>query len=331
MRDIQVLHWDDDASFWDQFMAQFWERSPVLIKSARTPWWMERSFFSSTVRACFGLPAFDAGVRSRAFVGGRLVQGWPDEVFYQVPADQDFELTATALHERLGTDFGMIFNEVTAISAPLWNALTEFAAPIVRAVGYPTSMFHAGIFCGTYAMTPFGVHIDASGGFMFHIVGRKTFHFWERERFADDPRRCEFLRGGGASLLADPHSLLDASIVAEIDGGDILYWPSSFWHVGLGVGGSPHGGLTLGFWDRRRHSQILGEVVEQLVRERLGVEDAWTGFFERHDSSLPAPVQHAIAALEQDVAGGELGRRMADRWQAQIEAGWFQRKPQRRG
>jgi 50S ribosomal protein L16 3-hydroxylase len=157
----------------------------------------------------------------------------------------------------------------------------------------------------------------------------KTFHFWEAEQFANDPRRDEFLRGAGASLIANPRELLDSSLVARVGPGDILYWPSSYWHVGLGDGGRPHGGITLGFWDRRYHSRELAKLVEEVVRASLGPQDVWEGYFQPKGSEPPPPVRQALQVLEAAVRNGELERQMKDAWAAQVSADWFRIKPTR--
>src|SRR6185369_16732647 len=78
-------------------------------------------------------------------------------------------------------------------------------------------------FLGTYKVTPFGVHIDATTAFHFPVVGRKTMRFWDESAVA---------RHAGLRGAHDYARFLDGSVAITARPGEALSWPSNRWHVG---------------------------------------------------------------------------------------------------
>jgi ribosomal protein L16 Arg81 hydroxylase len=113
------------------------------------------------------------------------------------------------------------------------------------------------VFLGNYGKTPFGLHKDQDSNCTFVIAGRKRILAWPAEHFPE-PRKWNSL---------SYERFRDKAIVLEGEPGDLLYWPSTYWHIGEGNGDLA---LTLSLVIRlQKHPRDIFPALASLVTERL--------------------------------------------------------------
>lgn len=212
--------------FWSNFSRNYWEQRPLVL---RTPF--ARSFATPS-------EAFQWFVRASAGYrpGGRFIP-----MFYidqlKVLADIGKHLpklqdgSASAYAERLARElkigrFGLVVDDIH-LDENLWLRLRAFVGGLFQVIGIPGEVNALG-FLGNYAKTPFGVHKGDSTNFMFVVEGRKRIRAWPDSYFRDKEKPT-------ASL--DYERFLSDAITLEGEAGDLLYWPSDYWHIGEDAGG----------------------------------------------------------------------------------------------
>ena len=157
-----------------------------------------------------------------------------------------------------GRRFGLVIDDFQAQAPELWLRLREFLRGLYAVTGIPGEHAKATLFLGNYRSTPFGLHRGRSGNFMFVVHGRKHIRAWPDRFFRgkeDMTNRLDYGRYNGAStvLSAAP--------------GDVIYWPSDYWHIGEDAGGLSVA-ISLALFMAPDVAGDLARNVERLVRAR---------------------------------------------------------------
>jgi 50S ribosomal protein L16 3-hydroxylase len=216
------------AEFWRKFARRHWEKSPIRI---------DRPFAQPLASAADVFQALvAAGARSRPdpfqgplqfFIDNALLYGGARPY---LPAESDGSLEGYA--GRMagllgGRHFAIRLTEYGDFDPGSWFRVREFLRPLFELVGIPAVPTRAVLFLGDYATTPFGIHRDYHGTFVFVVAGHKRFRTWPSKYFRDGEPSGE-LEYAAHLGRADTFDGLP---------GDIIYWPSDRWHVGEAVEG----------------------------------------------------------------------------------------------
>jgi hypothetical protein len=211
---------------WASFARRYWEREPFLFRGALPQ-------LPASPDSILAVMA-EMGEHARAGTIESLIQCFREDGFMlsgpaagrHLPAPQDRSAGAYAdrLTRRLGR-FALLLNDVLAYDAGLWLRIRQFLRGLQREV--PGLFCRSGLFFGNYESTPFGIHRDDVGALMIVLEGRKRIHAWPGAYFEERPE-------GWNSL--DYHRYLPDAVTLEGGPGDVLYWPSGYWHVGASDG-----------------------------------------------------------------------------------------------
>jgi hypothetical protein len=125
-----------------------------------------------------------------------------------------------------GKRFGLVIVDYPDFDVQIQRRIEQFLRPLKVAPG-PRIKSKTLLFVGDYERTPVGIHKDPHGTFVFVIEGRKRFRTWPSDFFPADK---------GTGRLRYRQFLPDA-ITLEGAAGDLIYWPSSYWHIGEPLGG----------------------------------------------------------------------------------------------
>ncbi|MCA9712729.1 MAG: hypothetical protein KDK70_43270, partial [Myxococcales bacterium] len=220
--------------FWAEFVERHWERAPrVLERPFAQPIASPEDVFGAVVDASRAarevrLQRHATRVpRVRFFVDGAALMSDLDE---HLPDERDghpdryFDRVAALLEDR---PFELVVNELQEHSFTLWSRLRSFLRGLYRHVGLPAARADAVAFLRRQERTSFGVHRDDASVFMFVLAGTKRVLTWPESS----------MRGREHVLMTrEYHRFRDEAIVLEGQPGDVLYWPSSHWHIGEGDG-----------------------------------------------------------------------------------------------
>jgi hypothetical protein len=257
------------SSFWSSFVEQHWEKSPLVIKRPfGSPLAAPDEFFGALVKASNQYR--QDGTRSRLPVDHKAqirfnienAQLMTDTERY-IPDlnDSSVEGYINRVTRQLdGKPFELIVHHFQAHSIELWMRMRDFFRGLYELIGIPAEKSEAVVFLRNHAPTSFGLHKDDASVFMFILNGRKKILAWPNDRF---------VAKGDMFCTMDYEPFRDEATILEGEPGDIIYWPSSYWHVGESSG-EWSASISLGL---RLNYQPFADVVRHLIRlvsDRLG-------------------------------------------------------------
>ncbi len=242
------------SDFWSNFVAHRWGKSPLVIKKP-----FDRSLataqqvFLAIRHAAEQFRATDSNVRIRFY----LEDGFSEQPAPYLPDASDHSVAdyAAKVSEKLsGRCFGLILNGFQAYDVELWRRVREFLRGLLTEISIQP-MVEGVLFFGNYDKTPRGIHKDPVDIFLFVIEGRKKMYLWPEA----------FFQGGedDARLQSDFAILRRDALILEGEPGDVIYWPSSYWHVGEAVGGLSLS-LSLALKPLQPASEILDHLKQYL-------------------------------------------------------------------
>jgi 50S ribosomal protein L16 3-hydroxylase len=305
-------------SFWRAFTKTYWGRKPTIIRAPfpmpiATPDDVFRGLVA--VRRRLGEPRDDLDL---SIEGSRIVldlERW-------LPRGDDASLAG--YHARLkrdgaGEQLAMLVNEFQdELGWTFYTRLRQFLHGLYEIAGAPPHA-EVDVFLGNYLRTPLGVHRDEADVFCFVVEGKKQFRLWPKEAFRSSSPRY----GPG------PYTkYMDGSFCLAGDPGDILYWPSSYWHVAESDGrlGSS---LTLGLYHGYSVFVALTRSIGEWYREIGGDERDPVGSLPFSNSRVPAEL--ASTAQRAEGRPGRLTERLMRTWMERITGYGFDRIPRPRG
>lgn len=213
--------------FWQSFVGEHWEQRPLvfdnplgeeLISAARA--------FDCAVQAC---ERWRQRQRAslRFFLENGLLQSNPDKYLPRL-ADADFHAYARRIAPQLGGQgFAFVLNGAAQYDFDAFLRARRFLRGLYERVGMPSDVTDMDIFVGNYRHTPFGVHTDNASNFSFVLSGRKKFLVWPWPALST---RFELHRS------VDFESVRGTAQVLEAEAGQVVYWPSSYWHIAESAG-----------------------------------------------------------------------------------------------
>lgn len=261
--------WTLPDDFWASFHRTHWERQGCVIRRPLSlPLLTAEELFDCLVAAS-----------DRFRAGDRLVQLELCVEHAQLLADVGRHLperadgSAAGWARRVtgllgGRTFGLVVEDVQAYYPALWLRLRDALGGLLARTGLP-ALAKATVFLGNYESTPFGLHRGSSGNLMFVVEGPKRMRTWPDAYFRgkeDYTYRLDY-------HAHDPHS-----IVLDAEAGDVIYWPSDYWHVGERVGEGMSSAVSVAlFMDRDPAEELLARArpfVRRHVRMAEGPEAA---------------------------------------------------------
>lgn len=221
-------------------------------------------------------------------------------------ADRSVAGYVTRLSRRV-SDPGIAVNHLQAGSSVLFGRVVPFLDALYSRIGVPTGGALLDLFAGTYRQSFVGLHKDEQDVFTFVLSGRKRFLLWPFETLAD-----RFGVGEGARFR--PHTLTewggrletlrDDAMVVEAGPRDVIYWPSSYWHIAESDGAFVST-LALGIFPRTK-PVLLGEALANTAErisnyETRGAVHRWfhnlSSFQEASPRPRKEPLRCALQAL----------------------------------
>jgi len=310
--------------FWRSFTENQFERSPLVLKQPfSTPLATTAEVFQGLVNAS---EQYRAGIRLpplRFYIGQAWQQAEIGNYLLEA-ADGSLACYAERISRKLqGRRFGLIVNEYQSYNPEIWFRIRNFLRGLYAVVGIPPNQSDTTIFLGNYERTPFGLHKDPLSVFTFVIEGQKRIVAWPDEVFHDRPEMHDSL---------DYEQFLGRATVLEAAAGDLIYWPSSHWHIAESTGElslSLTVGIDFGFYSP---IHIFSSVVRMLQNRLLssGTVDAQPLDYEnRHQSAdrLHGIIERAAQALSDVSREAELEQTLRVAWMNHVTSFGFDGVP----
>lgn len=278
-----------DSRFWKTFSQKNWRKEPVVIRQAfKTPIYRTSEAFNTLLLSrelrADARPAYQHDQSELRFFIDRNKQSY-ERATELLPQAKDVSLEqyVKICEKKFGNkDFGIVIGEYQHLDSALWNRGRHFLKGLYERVGMPAGRAHWVLFLSKYSRTPFGVHKDIADVFCFVISGKKRIRTWPFPEFFDLPGVGLVTPETGAILGSiDYRSRLDRSTLLEGEPGDILYWPSTYWHlaedensdlaVTVNLGLQCRGSLFDDF-STRTNARIKEEELERDILDSLSFE-----------------------------------------------------------
>lgn len=279
--------------FWENFLEHHWQKRPLMLKRPfAVPLATLEDVFRGIVKASEQFRSDERHGHTQFFIEHAELQGAIKE---HLPgaADGTVENYVERITRRLnGRRFGLMV-EYPGFDARTWLRLRDFLRPLYEALDIPGNPSQTQLFLGNYDKTPFGIHKDFHGTFAFIIAGRKRFRLWPDEFFSEDQEMAR---------AVDYAPFLDDAITFEGEPGDLLYWPSTYWHIAESVGGLAVSMSVALFVEPQPALDVLRRA---LVRVERRLSDAAGAELPRFHSNrlresvtkLPRVIEKTVAAL----------------------------------
>lgn len=270
---------------WTVFARRHWDRQPVLFTSVDPPPFEEREVFAAAVSATgpahqHRLPPnvqFTIERHQQTRPGGHL----------PTSADGSFDGYRTRLAGRLdGRRYALVVHGFHGFHHPQWTRERDFFAGLWHRVGQPLTGGITTLFHGTYEHSPVGVHRDRFATFMFGLRGRKRMRFWPARPWTEP-----------VTTVLDYQPYVADSFCVDVEPGQLLYWPSRYYHVGESAGDEPATSVNVGV--PREEHQIDYDLDDLLLGTGRGsLPDDGLELLPTVEAPLCTPDGQPPAALE---------------------------------
>lgn len=206
------------AQNWRDFVEQHWERAPCFTDAPFSDLGVSADDLFEIVTH---LPPRSPSSPNVRFYRGNAEVNSDVQRYLPTPDDGDWRGYADRLETDLQLDsYTLVINELQATRTTLWSRARDFLSGLYEQVGgLPSRYAELDVFFGRYPSTPFGIHQDNAGNFMFSLMGEKRVLLWpgERSGLPAGTHRYENASADAQHVLATP--------------GSLTYWPSDAWHV----------------------------------------------------------------------------------------------------
>jgi hypothetical protein len=235
--------------FWSDFSPEHWEKKPGVFRGALSSSPVTERQLLQTLCSSMSDDSLGTGGDAKIFFGSEMVAPAMVPRLGQALGSADdydgLQAYLEQLSEILGNQkFGIHLTRIESRGTGLWDVFQQLAAPIVETVGPPSGALHGAAFLGSYQRSLFGPHRDRSSVISFPLLGKKSILVWPPRYFEE-----RGIETDGENVLDPGHDafLADAQ---ELTGGpgDILYWPSTYWHTPLQKEDGLHATVALGYW-----------------------------------------------------------------------------------
>ncbi|MFI0898433.1 JmjC domain-containing protein [Streptomyces sp. NPDC020983] len=299
---------------WERFAAESWDRRPVLVRGAGEPFAEHEVFAAavavSTRRGPDAMPAFTQ------FTVDRDQRAEPAGLL-PAAADGSFDGYERRMREALhGRRYALVAQRFHELHPPQWARERDFYAGLWERVGQPLQGAITALFHGSYEHSPAGVHRDRYATFMFVLRGRKRMRFWAERPWPQS-----------VTTMLDYGAHLDSSFAVEAGPGDLLYWPSRFYHVGENCGdGSAATSVNVGVpCEGRLAAAEIPRLWEDAFRPVPGPHPAAAQ--DGPAGGLPYVAERQLARVRAAVSPEQLAARITERSLSHWTVGGFPPAP----
>jgi 50S ribosomal protein L16 3-hydroxylase len=309
-----------DKNFWRRFTKAKWNRKPTVIRAPfRIPIVTSADVFRAVVSATRRVrePTDDFSFRLEK---GRLVLA--KDLDRWVPRAEDGSIKSYVSRigrSAAGRQFTIFVSDFQIeLGWAFFSRLQQFLKGLYEIEGVPSGRAEVDLFMGNYRRTHTGVHRDSADVFCFVIDGRKRIRAWPGDAIPS------------SSPVTGPSKymrFLGRSICLEGKPGDIIYWPSSYWHVAES-GGWFGSSLSLGLYYGSDLVRALAPGLEAGSREIFGNKNPIASL---PFSNRRVPTRLLAVAERVGRESGSVTRALMSYWMQRITGYGFERIPRARG
>ncbi len=224
-----------DPQFWKTFHAGHWQaRVPTVIRRPFKVFpFSEELLFRSMNGFAEGLRGGDQRKTCLVSVGdSERAPRRPLRALFRQKSESLGQLERACALVFQKKNFGLMVTQMQAVDPGIWNALTAFLQDARQWIDFPVPRAFLDLFYGNYSSSFTGVHKDTQEIMAFVVRGNKRILVWPFDYFLS---RVEGLSPGdkyfNKRLQIDHRKYRKDALVLDARPGDVMYWPSEYWHV----------------------------------------------------------------------------------------------------
>lgn len=326
---MDTSRWRLSDPFWSEFVTTTWEKQPAvltrpfphpLVTEAEGLAWLRRAFCE---------PRDAAG--KEFFVGFRK-QASPTGALLPEPGEESVAGFASRLgRERSLRNFQYVVYALQRFDPQPWFRTRTFFGPLLARVGLPAGDVNTDCFFGDYRETAAGLHKDNASVFSYVVHGSKKMLVWPFEYFEKETANPAALYEKDGLPHVDIRRHMDAATVLEGRAGDILYWPSTYWHIGVGDG-QPHMTFNMSLYFPYRARKRVEEVLDLLLEPEF--RNDWMSFhpfetdrIQELAQSVPDAWARVVETYRRVLASPKFEGMLLAAWMRRLTSGGFTSLP----
>jgi hypothetical protein len=319
----------DDGDLWEHFVANFWEKKPTvlsrpfgnsLVSDSQALSWISEAF--SNRGSQLGKEFFIEGVK----------QDLPEAEL--LPRHDEFSIeayTKRLAQEQKIKDYQFVLYGLGRFD-PLTTVSTKKALqPLIEKIGLPAGTLDTDCFFGDYRETAAGLHKDNAAVFSYVVHGQKTMLVWPYEYFAHATDNPDAIRQKVRLSDIDFRQHLDAATALVGNPGDVLYWPSTYWHVSIGRG-DPQMTFNISLYFPYRPRADVDEILNLLTKPKL--DSLWERFYPTQGISpqdlaqqVPASWSKVVETYQEVLNSKKFQGMLLGAWMRRVSSGGFTTRP----
>lgn len=311
--------WRLSGEFWRNFVDEYWEKKPTIIPQPFAEEMISQPEALAVLRKGFSDPDPDLAERRFFYVEREQQMDTPAEFLPRENEDSISEFASRLREEnRLSNYQFTIYNTHRYVPDLFFRTRVAFAS-LLELVGLPAYQFNTDLFFGEYRVTAGGLHKDNASVFSYVVHGAKRMLVWPFEYFAAETNNPEADKRRDVLPHVDHSQHLEMATDLQGQPGDVLYWPSTSWHIAIGDG-RPHMTFNMSPYFPTRATDRLEMILGPMVREILGEED-WLTFlpYKRAEmqqlaQKLPAQVEKVLATYRAVTSSPKLETLLMGAW-----------------
>jgi hypothetical protein len=267
--------------FWARLLPA-WRREPIALRAPFPAPFSEDDVFDAWKTAARALRAGARDVPARLYRGSA-----PADVARYAPVDEDatFDAWLARIQSEHGErEWGFNLSSPQGWNGPLFRTLLRLLDLVYERTGFARGGAAPDLFYMNHARSFFGLHKDAQDVLTFVVSGTRRYCLWPWDAFAKEA-------GAPPEGALAPNRLPDvdwaahraSAVVVEASAGDVLSWPTEWWHAGESTG-APGLTIAVGVMHKANPLRHVARAAEE-IGERIARETA----------PLPYPAHDAAA------------------------------------
>lgn len=308
-----MIDYSLSESFWREFKNDYWEKCPVHFHKLFDEGIVTSDSLFSVIA---GMPATKTSgdrfwiARHDKPIGRDDFRFLPLEVYGPKNSDGSFERFLLRISAEFGNlPIGINIHHLEKSSPELWFRFRDFVSGLNRVTGeLPSGRWDIDTFFGTYQTTPLGIHKDNASVFAMGIMGNRTYYTWPEDYFHP---------GDAALSTLDPATIqqhLDSAVRMDLAPGDVIYWPSSNWHLVMSDG-SPSAAISISAYFGEKLSTLLSGHLRATLAGQLGKNDSYDVYnLNETHAGLPGMLGSASNWLQETVGMNRLHDSLLQYW-----------------
>ena len=224
-----------DPEFWKNFRVNHWQpKKPTVIRQPfRSFPFSEELLFRAMANYEERLQGGDQKIPCLVSVGDDVkAPRRPLRKLFREKSETLEQLEQACVRAFPKQTFGLMVNDMQAVDPGIWNGVTAFLQDAHPWIGFPVPRSFLDLFYGNYSSSFTGIHKDTQEIIAFVVRGEKRILAWPFDYFLSK------VKGLGAGdryfnkrLPVDYRKYRKDALVLDAGPGDIIHWPSDYWHV----------------------------------------------------------------------------------------------------